>query len=59
MFFHDYMFARDNRRFDDVYVLDGKTARGRQLRLAFQDKGGGLARVFTGWELKKARRRKR
>ena len=23
-FFHDYMFARDNRRFDDVYVLDGR-----------------------------------
>ena len=23
-FFHDYIFARDRRRFDDVYVLDGK-----------------------------------
>ena len=58
-FFHDYIFARDRRRFDDVYVLDGKTDRGRQLRLVFQDKGSGLARIFTGWELKKATRRKR
>jgi len=22
-FFHDYIFARDSRRFDDVYVLAG------------------------------------
>lgn len=29
-FFHDYVFALDNRRFDDVYVLDGKTDRGRR-----------------------------
>src|SRR5947208_16812893 len=58
-FFHDYMFAKDNRRFDDVNVLDGKTDRGRRLRLIFQDKGDGLARIFTGWDLKKTRRRKR
>lgn len=58
-FFHDYVFAKDNRRFDDVYILDGKTDRGRGLRLVFQDKGGGLARVFTGWELRKSPKRKR
>jgi len=58
-FFHDYMFAKDNRRFDDVNVLDGKTDRGRRLRLIFQDKGDGLARIFTGWELKKTTKRKR
>ena len=58
-FFHDYMFAKDNRRFDDVYVLDAKTDRGRRLRLIFQDKGDGLARIFTGWELKKTTKRKR
>ena len=58
-FFHDYIFARDSRRFDDVYVLDGKTDRGRRLRLVFQDKGGGLARIFSGWELKQTRKRKR
>jgi uncharacterized DUF497 family protein len=52
-FFHDYLFGKDSRRFDEVYVLDGKTDRGRALRLVFQDKGGGLARIFTGWELKK------
>lgn len=23
-FFHDYVFARDERRFDDIHVLDGK-----------------------------------
>jgi len=58
-FFHDYLFARDSRRFDDVYILDGKTDRGRRLRLAFQDKGAGLARVFTGWESRKTTKRKR
>jgi hypothetical protein len=56
-FFHDYGFARDERRFDDVYVLDGRTDRGRSLRLIFQDKGDGLARVFTGWELMAKKRK--
>ena len=50
-FFHDFLYARDERRFDDVYILDGKTDRGRRLRLVFQDKGNGMVRVFTGWEL--------
>lgn len=50
-FFHEFDFAPDERRFDDVYVLDGKTNRGKRLRLIFQDKGSGVARVITGWEL--------
>jgi uncharacterized DUF497 family protein len=37
-FFHDYDLARDNRRFGDVYILDGRTDHGRRLRLVFQDK---------------------
>jgi len=37
------------------YVLDGRTNRGRRLRLIFQDKGHGIVRVFTGWELNKKR----
>lgn len=57
-FFHDYTFAPDDRRFDDVFVMDGKTDRGRRLRLVFQDKGNGLVRVFTGWDLKPKRKRK-
>lgn len=56
-FFHDFTFALDERRFDDVYLLDGNTDRGRRLRLVFQDKGSGLVRVFTGWELKRKRKR--
>ena len=47
-FSHAYDFVPDDRRFDDVYVLDGKTDRGRRLRLVFEDKGKGLVRVFTG-----------
>lgn len=58
-FFHDYHFCRDERRFDDVYILDGNTNRGRRLRLVFQDKGGGLARIFTGWDLKPKQRKKK
>jgi len=56
-FFHDYFFARDTRRFGDIYILDGRTDRGRRLRLVFQNKGKGLARIFTGWELRKKRRK--
>ena len=51
-FFHDYALALDDSRFDDVYIIDGRTDRGRMLRLVFQDKRDGLARVFTGWELR-------
>ena len=56
-FFHDFFFSRDYRRFDDVYLLDGRTNRGRTLRLVFQDKRHGLVRVFTGWELKSKKNR--
>lgn len=58
-FFHDFDFSRDERRFDDVFVLDGTTDRGRQLRLVFQDRGNGLVRIFTGWELKPKKKRKK
>jgi uncharacterized DUF497 family protein len=58
-FFNEYMFRRDEHRFSDVYVLDGRTDRGRRLRLVFQDKGNSLARVFTGWDLKRKKKRKR
>lgn len=58
-FFHNYIFAPDTRRFGDVYVLDGKTDRGRSLRLVFQDQGNGLARIFTGWELNPSMKRKK
>lgn len=58
-FFRDFVFARDERRFDDVYVLDGKTDRGRRLRLVFQDKGKGVVRIFTGWELKLRKKKKK
>jgi uncharacterized DUF497 family protein len=56
-FFHEFLFSRDYRRFDDVYLLDGRTDRGRRLRLVFQDKGNGLVRVFTGWELELKKKR--
>jgi uncharacterized DUF497 family protein len=51
-FFHEFRYSRDYRRFDDVYLLEGRTARGRRLTIVFQDKGNGLVRVFTGWELR-------
>ena len=58
-FFHDYSFAPDEQQFEDVYLMDGKTDRGRRLRLVSQDKGDGLVRVITGWDLKPQRKRKR
>ncbi len=58
-FFREFVFARDERRFDDVYILDGSSDRGRDLRLVFQDKGNGLVRVFTGWDFKGEKKNKR
>ena len=57
-FFHEYRYCKDARRFDDVYLLDGRTDRGRRLRIVFQDKENGLARIFTGWELQPRRKGK-
>jgi uncharacterized DUF497 family protein len=45
-FFHEFSYCKDQRRFDDVYLLDGKTDRGRKLRLIFQDKGNGTRTYF-------------
>ena len=56
-FFHEFFYAKDNHRFDDVYLLDGRTDRGRGLRLVFQDKGNGVVRVFTGWDLRRKKNR--
>lgn len=58
-FSHGYFCCRDERRDDDVYLLNGRTNRGRQLRLVFQDKGDGVARIFTGWDLKTKKKGKR
>jgi len=52
-FFHECFYTKDYRRFDDIYLLDGRTDRGRKLRLVFQDKGNGIVRIFTGWDLKR------
>ena len=51
-FFHEYDYCRDERRYDEVYLMEGRTDRGRRLQLVFEDKGNGLARIFTGWDLK-------
>ena len=57
-FFHEFSYCKDQRRFDDVYLLNGKTDRGRKLRLVFQDKGQGLVRIFTGWELRRKKKKR-
>ena len=41
-FFHDYDLGRDDRRFDDVYIIDSRTDRGRRLRLVSKIKVTGL-----------------
>ena len=57
MFFREYDYCEDDR-FNDVYILDGRTDRGRRLRLVFQE-GNGLARIFTGWELRPQKKKKK
>lgn len=51
-----YAIAPD-ARYQRTYILDGETSRGRRLRLVFEDLGNGIARVFTGWERERRRRR--
>ena len=50
-FRHHFFCVRDYRRLDEVYILEGRTNRGRKLALVFQDKSNGVVRVFTGWDL--------
>jgi hypothetical protein len=50
-FLHRYFYTNDHRRFDDVYLLDGRTNRGRWLRLVLQDKGNGCCARVYGWDL--------
>ena len=50
-FSHEFFCNKDYRRLDEVYLLDGRTHRGRWLRLVFQDKCNGVVRVFSGWDL--------
>ena len=50
---HMFLCNKDRRRLAEVYVLDGRTDRGRWLRLVFEDKGHGVVRVFTGWDLRR------
>lgn len=58
-FSRGYFCRRDDRRDDDVYQLDGRTNRGRRLRLVFQDKGERVARIFTGWDMDLKKKGKR
>jgi uncharacterized DUF497 family protein len=39
------------------YYASGPTVGGRLLTIAFEYKGGGLARVITGWDMSPAERR--
>jgi hypothetical protein len=45
----------ENKKNGNVQHL---TDQGRRLRLVLQDKGDGLARIFTGWELKRKKKKK-
>ena len=41
-FFHDYEYSSHERRFDDVYILDGRTDRGRRRVWSSRTKVTGL-----------------
>jgi uncharacterized DUF497 family protein len=56
-FFHEFDYTRDYRRIDKVYLLDGRTNRGRKLTIVFQDKGNSVVRVVTGWDLSSKKKR--
>jgi len=39
------------------YAAFGRTQAGRLLVIVFEDRGGGLVRVITGWDMNNAERR--
>ncbi len=57
-FFRSRDLYKDERRDDGVYKLEGKTRLGRRLCLVFQDKGNGLARIFTGWDIQPKKKKR-
>ena len=52
LFFNRYIITPNKKkRYLDRFRIEGRTNGGRKLRLIFQDLGGQVARIFTGWDL--------
>jgi uncharacterized DUF497 family protein len=52
VFFNRYVITPNRKRHGSRrYRIDGRTDRGRTLRLIFEDMGSSTARVITGWDL--------
>ncbi len=43
--------VRRNKSYRDRYQLIGRTIGGRQLKIIFQLKPGGVVRIITGWDI--------
>jgi len=52
VFFNRYIITPNKKKHGQQrYRMDGRTNSGRNLRLIFQDLGGNIARIITGWDL--------
>jgi uncharacterized protein len=52
VFFNRYVITPNKRKHRrGRYRIDGRTNAGRRLRIIFEDLGGNIARIITGWEL--------
>jgi uncharacterized DUF497 family protein len=52
VFFNPYVITPNKKKHGPRrFRIDGKTDSGRSLRLIFEDLGGNVARVITGWDL--------
>jgi uncharacterized DUF497 family protein len=52
VFFNKYLITPNKKKHGPKrYRIDGQSDGGRYLRLIFEDLGGNVARVITGWDL--------
>jgi len=52
VFFNRYVITPNKKRHEPRrYRIDGRSNGGRSLRLIFEDLGGNVARIITGWDL--------
>lgn len=52
LFFNPYLITPNKKKHGPKkYRIDGKTDRGRKLRIIFEDCGRNVARIITGWDL--------
>ena len=52
IFFNPYVITPNKKKYGaGRYKIDGVTDSGRNLRIIFEDRGGHVAKIITGWDI--------